>query len=363
MKIDYHKYNFEDFARDESFRQWIIYRDSQAEAFWLEWMIENPGFESKINLARAFLYALEEKDTSLGNSELDAVADEIILEHKPKRIPFLKSSIFRWAASVFLIAGMGVTAFYFFKPLTDKSLSTLEKISPVLIENYIEKTNNSDKTQEIKLEDGSNITLYPKSKIRYPKVFTLKKREVYLAGQAFFNIAKNPKRPFWVYTSHISTQVLGTSFMIKANENAKDVKVEVKTGKVSVYTLKDLEERHEKQQVELAGIILTPNQQASYSKNDDRLIKSIVDHPDKLNSAPAEELHFSETRISKVFDQLERTYGLTIIYDSNNMKDCFLTANFENESLFEKLNLICKVTHSSYEISDAQIIIHSNGCE
>jgi hypothetical protein len=54
--------------------------------------------------------------------------------------------------------------------------------------------------------------------------------------------------------------------------------------------------------------------------------------------------------------------GINIIFDEKNMENCYLTASFSVESLYDKLKLICKITHSTFEIVDAQIIIHSKGC-
>ena len=63
--IDYTKFNFEDFSKDTSFRRWVLHKDEQAEEFWHDWLMANPDFSQKIQLAKAFLYALEEKDTDL----------------------------------------------------------------------------------------------------------------------------------------------------------------------------------------------------------------------------------------------------------------------------------------------------------
>jgi len=362
MNIDYRKYNFEDFARDERFRQWILNHDTQSEKFWHNWLLENPDCTDRVNLAKAFLYALEEKDTSLKVEELEQITDRIA-EEKPRIIPFWQTSLFRAAASLLLILGIGFVGIRYFNNPANEGLTALKKISPILTENYIEKENTQTSNQQLTLEDGSIVTLYPKSKLRYPKQFSPQMREVYLTGQAFFKITKNPKRPFWVYTDYISTQVLGTSFMVKAFADAKSVKVEVKSGKVSVYRREDLERAKQEQHNELVGVILTPNQQVAYLKTEERLLKSIIEQPEMIVAVPVKEFSFEEAPIAEVFALLEKTYGLSVIYDAKNMEDCYLTANLSTESLYEKLNLICKITHSTYEIVDGQIIIHSKGCQ
>ena len=359
MNLEYRNYSFEDFSRDESFRQWVLNPDNKTELFWTNWMAQNPDCVEQINSAKAFLLALREKDIALDDDELDIITAKIVLENVVK-IPFWKTQVFKIAASIALILGIGFFGLRYYSE--KQQMAFLEKINPSLTTNYIETENKETETQNIKLEDGSVIMLYPKSRVRYPKQFSDEAREVYLVGQAFFNITKNPTRPFWVYTNYISTQVLGTSFMVKAFDGEKNVKVEVRTGKVSVYNREDLEKAKLHKNNELEGIILTPNQAIDYSIADARLLKSISKKPELLVAEAPESFVFDEAPIAKVFEQLEKAYGIHIIYDEKNMENCYLTASLSDESLYEKLNLICKITHSSYEIVDAQIVIHSNGC-
>jgi ferric-dicitrate binding protein FerR (iron transport regulator) len=359
MNLNYRNYSFEDLSRDESFRQWVFNSDNKSELFWTNWLAQNPDCADNINAARAFLLTLHEKDIALDDDELAAITDKIA-EAKVVRISIWRTSVFRIAASIALLLGIG---FFGMKYYSEKQTDAfLAKITPALTRNYIETENQEATIKKITLEDGSVITLYPDSKIRYPRQFSTQIREVYLVGKAFFNIAKNPKQPFWVYTNHISTQVLGTSFMVMAMKGEKDVKVEVRSGKVSVYRQEDLQKAKLRKNNEMAGIILTPNQSIEYSIADARLLKSISKEPEILVTQTPENFVFDETPISKVFAQLENAYGIHIIYDEKNMEDCYLTASFADESLYEKLNLICKITHSHYEIVDAQIVIHSKGC-
>lgn len=359
MNLNYRNYSFEDFSQDESFRQWVLNADKQSELFWTNWLAQNPDCAENINSARAFLLTFHEKDIALSDDELEAITDKIAEETLIK-IPIWKTPVFRVAASIIMLSVIGFLGLKYYSE--QQTTAFLEAITPALTTNYIETENEETENKKIALEDGSIITLYPNSKIRYPRHFSVQVREVYLVGQAFFDIAKNPKQPFWVYTNHISTQVLGTSFMVMALKDEKGVKVEVHSGKVSVYRHEDLEKAKLQKKNELAGIILTPNQSIEYSIADARLLKSISKEPEILVNLAPENFVFDETPISKVFAQLEKAYGIHIIYDEKNMENCYLTASFSDESLYEKLNLICKITHSRYEIVDAQIVIHSNGC-
>lgn len=363
MTTLYRNYRFEDFARDERFREWVLDNDSESTRFWNEWMIQNPDCAENVRLAKAFLIALGNKDPFLDSEELDLITQRIVDEPVNRSVVFWKSNAFRLAASILLVTGLGFGMYTYFKGIISPLALSDESFTLQLTDNYLQNTNQTALPQQISFEDGSRVTLYPKSSIRYPKPFNASRREVYLNGKAFFDIAKNPQKPFWVYTHHISTQVLGTSFMVNSFADAKEAKVEVKTGKVSVYTRKDLEKAKETQQNVMAGVVLTPNQQAAFSKNEERLLKSIVEAPTIVIEAPKQEFIFEEAPVSQVFGFLEKIYGISVIYDAKTMEACYLTANLSDESLFDKLDLICKITHSNYEMVDAQIIIHSQGCK
>ncbi|MEZ0538402.1 FecR family protein [Fibrella arboris] len=359
MNPDYQKFSVDDFARDDHFRQWVIHRDPQSESFWLRWMADNPDLAGKVQVARSFLYALEEKNTDLSEEELTHLTTTIIQQGKHRVRSLWPTRLFAVAASVALMLGLG----YLF--LTDQPASEtqarLAEISPVLAVDYQELTNSGKAPQALALQDGSLITLYPGGTIRYPRQFTPTLREVYLTGKAFFNITKNPKRPFWVHADRISTQVLGTSFLI--NAVGKNASVEVRSGRVSVYTRNDIRQARQFQKNESAGVVLTANQQVAFIEDGDRLVKSVVQQPLILQAIESNAYVFDEAPIAQVFKQLENTYGLTVMYDPLTVKNCFITANLSGESLFEKLNLVCRISRSTYEIVDGQIIIHSLGCD
>src|SRR6218665_2346039 len=92
-------------------------------------------------------------------------------------------------------------------------------------------TSNFSKTP--RLADGSDVTLYPNSKLTHVS-FTEGERRMRLEGKAFFKVAPNPKRPFIIVTERLITKVLGTSFTIRAEKGEAET-VAVKTGKVAVY--------------------------------------------------------------------------------------------------------------------------------
>lgn len=367
METDYRAFTIDNLARDEQFRQWVIHRDPAAEQFWLNWLARHPDNRDKIQVARAFLLALEEENTNLTISTLSEITDDIAQFNAGRVVPLWQTFAFRAAASVLLILGISYGAYQLLNKPDQRVQAWLQdrlpqQNSPVLMDNAVTRTNVTATTQSIRLEDGSTIELYPNSSLQYPTHFSATNREVYLRGRAFFSIARNPKKPFWVYTNTLSTQVLGTRFMVSAFANAPSATVAVTSGRVSVYRMGDVEKARRDQLAERVGVILTANQQVAYAQTDERLVKTIVARPAEVQPVRANAFVFDEAPIAGVFALLEKTYGLPVLYDAATMSRCYLTANLTDESLFDKLALICKITRSSYEIVDGQIVIHSNGC-
>ena len=264
------------------------------------------------------------------------------------------------AASVVLIllTGLGYSL-YFSK---NETVPVTTGINEVILDDFREISNSTAAVKKVELADGSTISLYPKSKVKFPEDFNRNERSVYLTGQAFFEVVKNAQKPFWVFTEDISTQVVGTSFMVKAFEGTKEIDVEVKRGKVLVYTRKDLKTAQKGQKNTLPGMMIVSNQKVSFSKSEEKLVKAIIEDPEQIEKIDEGLFRLEEEPVPVVFARIEKVYGIPINYDAQSMAECYVTANLEGEALFRKLDLICKITHSSYEIADGQIFVYSKGC-
>ena len=72
---------------------------------------------------------------------------------------------------------------------------------------------------------------------------------------------------------------------------------------------------------------------------------------------------FEDVPLEKVFTQLSKIYGISIVYDNELLKKCTVTADLRIETFYKKLELICKAIGARYEIIDGQVVIQTNGCE
>jgi transmembrane sensor len=365
---NYRNFLPEELAADPSFRAWVLYHDDLESAVWAEWLEQNPDKQDLIDKATHLLQITDEAFNRISDEE---VANEMYrLSHaigeKTAKKSFVwlrfKPNWYHFAASVIMLlfAGWWVNKQTTSQQQSDQYKAILSQISEPLLE----EKNTTDKARLVVLQDGSSILLQPHSRITYPQTFAANKREVFLSGEAFFEVAKNPNKPFYVYARTLATKVLGTSFKVSAFDGDKEVKVVVKTGKVSVFPM--TKEALETQQADekLVGMVLTPNQQITYAAKELRLTRSLVPKPEMLElPIQRQSFEFKGTPIQEVFATLEKSYGVKIVFDAEVMQHCYLTASLADEPLFEKINLICKTLGAGYEQLDASIIISSKGCE
>ncbi|MEO7768728.1 MAG: FecR family protein, partial [Ferruginibacter sp.] len=228
--------------------------------------------------------------------------------------------------------------------------------------NSVEQVNNDDTVKLVILPDGSKALLEPKSKLAYARNFSPVNREVYLTGEAFFDIKKNVSKPFLVFTNTIITKVLGTSFRVKAWSADQTAIVAVKTGKVSVYKSGTFKNVYAKGP-ELGGIVVTPNQSIIYNIENKSFNKTLAEKPSLIILSPATSFVFDATPVTKVFKKMEDAYRIPIIYDEETISTCSLSANLGDEPFYDKLNIICKAIGASYEMIDGSIVISSGGCK
>jgi transmembrane sensor len=261
------------------------------------------------------------------------------------------------AASILL--ALSVSVLFFKQQKTELTTSQTSK-------GFIEKANETDQELTFELEDGSKITLEPKSKVNFPEHFGNENREVFLTGEAFFDISKNPQKPFLVYSDKIITKVLGTSFWIKSMEKSKAVKVEVVSGKVSVYE-KTANLKIEKITNSGNGVIVTPNQKVTYFDENSNFVKGIVEKPIILTTKTVEakpiNFVFNDAPLSEILKNLQQSYGIEIVLEKDILNNCPLTANLNGLPFFTKLDLVCQALHANYEVKGTSILINGKGCE
>lgn len=360
----YLTYSAIDFTHDDHFFKWVKSpgQSRQRDRFWIEWTARHPEKATEVEEAKRMILAvIEERQYTPSENKQHEIWTRLQQSIKEEAVPVRKvsfwSGTYKAAAAVLLLVSSLALLWW----LSDKG--SIVNSALVITENEIVKEfNNSNQPKTIVLGDGSSIILKPQSSLEFPKIFELNYREVRLTGEAFFEVAKDAKRPFIVHADKLITKVLGTSFTIRAFENEKNVSVQVKTGKVSVYTESDAQANKNKGNAQLEGVLLTPNHQVIFLREEARMVKSLVDNPSIVNFSTTKNFEFHDTPLRDVFTALEQAYGIEIIYDEEVMQDCALNASLEDMPLYDKLRLICKGVNAHYEIMDSHIVISGKGC-
>jgi ferric-dicitrate binding protein FerR (iron transport regulator) len=250
-------------------------------------------------------------------------------------------------AAALLILFAGAVSWRYF---TKRQSGTAKTETTIAAAGQKDKPSAVNKRQTIHLPDGSTAILNADSHLDYPSAFTGKTREIYLSGEAYFDIKHDPSKPFLVHTGKIVTRVLGTAFDIRAYPDDETIKVTVTKGKVQVL----------KENKSLG--LITANQQISFSKATEQAVRNTVDSKSLVAWKP-EEIAFNDISMLEAAKKIGERFNVQIEFANPLIKNCRVTATFsEDDMLDEMLTVICGVTKSQYIIQNNKITIDGKGC-
>ena len=209
---------------------------------------------------------------------------------------------------------------------------------------YVEKANAVGIPVKDMLPDSSYVFLGAGSKLSYPPDFYGHAREIKLEGEAFFQIRHMPSKPFIVYTGAIQTQVLGTSFKVQAFDG-KPLVVSVATGKVSVTKLGNSRKT-------LA--MLTPGLKITYDAEIDAAVTGKVDIHGLLNWKDGD-IVFDEQRLESVTAELERRFGVKIVFADESLKDYRVNGSFSaGQSVEIDMKILSRIGKFKYQSNNSK---------
>ncbi len=199
--------------------------------------------------------------------------------------------------------------------------------------------------KEIKLSDKSDIYINSASSLKYPQTFEKEQRVVELAGEAFFKITPDKKRPFIVNTGQISIKVVGTSFNVRSYDEDEWIGVTVSTGIVSVSIFD-----------ENSSVQLTPSEELWINKKKHYFQKS---KKDVLQASSWRDgyLYFDKAPIKDVINTLNRKYAVNITLE-RPAEEYTITGEHDNKSLQSVLESICFITKLKYKKDGNNITLY-----
>ncbi|QXP70429.1 FecR family protein [Polaribacter sp. R2A056_3_33] len=234
--------------------------------------------------------------------------------------------IWRWAIAASIVFLLG---FNFYSVSNNKGIlffGNQNKTAQVL------KVTHLNEQVKVYLPDGSLVVLNGDSSIEYPKNFNDTIRLVKLKGEAFFDVTKNPKKPFVIESGKIRTKVLGTSFNIRETKNTTEVVVN--TGLVNVTSKQE-------------SVFIKPNQKVIYKKNTNKLYKKEV-NAEVTNLWRKEEVVLEKIKIEELVVELQKLYKIPFVFKTDNLKEEYfyslkLSKNETLDNLIERINFINEV--------------------
>ncbi len=353
--INYRNYEIEDFICDDFFIEWVLNPNPANCDFWNKWQLQNKDRITTVKDARSIVLSIKVKknDKQLTKNDvlniMDYVKENGVNFHVDKESSqtFFPYKWFAIAASIICLFILGISYKYL---LVEYQGQSDNQIAIAKASEMIKTYNKSKERLVIKLVDGSLVILTPNSTLTYPKTFSNNLREVSLVGSGFFDVQKNPGKPFIVHTKQVNTKVLGTSFSI--SESANEIsKVVVYTGKVAVYTANA--------GVKVKQVTLTPNIEATYAPDAKEIkIDTLSQHLPLSIDVAESTFKFQQIPLSTIIEKLEIVYQIAIDYNKVKYSKTSVSGDLGNLSLDQKIKFICKAVNADYKIDGGRISIY-----
>lgn len=203
--------------------------------------------------------------------------------------------------------------------------------------------------KEVKLPDGSIVLLNRESSISYEENFKGETRNVMLEGEAFFEVVKNPEKPFIITSGETETKVLGTSFNLNVRKG-EAAQLTVVTGKVS-FTSSNTKEQ----------IIVTADESAVIDTSGHAKKQLMQDH--NALAWKTNVLSFNDATLEEVFKTLEQYFNVRISAENKQIYKCRISNKFVDPTFSQVMDVITKALQLNYEQKGKQVIVKGKGCE
>lgn len=216
-------------------------------------------------------------------------------------------------------------------------------------------TNNTGHIYKVTLPDSSAVWLNPSAKISYPNAFASDSRLVSISGECFFEVTKNPERPFIISSRSIVTKVWGTSFLVRDNEQSNMADVSVLTGKVSVSVKAKGKNNAITTKLTKDEVMIYPHQKAVYLNDKHTLTSQAVEVKSTVKQYQRTHLVFDNKPLRDIIPVLDSSFNVNIKVSSEKLNHYILNADFEGFNLPDVLNALKKSLNIDYAIVNNHI--------
>ena len=264
------------------------------------------------------------------------LGDQDIIRSGKKRFTInfssLRTELIKIAAVVAITLGCG---YIYFQSSIEKDLMAMQTISVP-----------AGQRINITLSDGTNVWLNARTSIKYPVVFSKKNRQVILDGEAYFEVARNEKKPFIVQTDKYNVEVLGTKFDVDAYSETGEFETTLMSGSVRVASADDPDHT----------LVLKPNSKV-YLDNGKLHVTSVDDYnPYRWREGL---ICFKNESFIAIMKDFEKYYGLTIHVKNKDVLKYVYTGKFrQTDGVDYALRVLQKDIKFSYQRDDENQMIY-----
>lgn len=333
----------------------------------------DPALREEYDIFKKY-WAKKEIAYTNANSVLERVKENIRIQEQPLPSPVVSMEPRRrwwtgWhsAAAVFLLL-IGSYSVYriFYTRSSGKLLPT----------DWQEKYTARGTRSSITLSDGSLVKLNADSRLKYQTTFDGSTREVFLTGEAFFTIAKDPAHPFIIHTDKMNIRVLGTTFNVRSYPGDASMETTLLSGSVEVTFPDRPADRIILKPKDKLVIGNTAKAEPTVSPVADKKTVPVATGPDTrysltgltyfrpLDSTILEtswvdnKLTFRNEEFQSLARKMERWYGCTIVFDNKNAASYHFTGLFQKESIREALFALQLTENFQYSIKGSLVHIY-----
>jgi hypothetical protein len=372
------------------FKKFILNECSEAEIDTLLVFLEKEKSSTAIPAVEEVLKSIE-KIPEMKAQLADDLYHEILIKSKKQRVKRLrikKNNFLKYVVAIVLFIGIGVSISVFEQKNGEKNNS--QAITLVLGDGSVKEISENEKFEvadkngtvvgqqsgnkltykkdvnselsyntltipfgkrfNLELSDGTKVTLNSGSSLKYPVNFSNEvNRNVFITGEAYFQVSKDKKHPFIVHTDQLNVQVLGTSFNVSTYEEDSFADVVLVEGSVEMYAKNWISNPKE-------NTVLNPGVKGSFDKKNNTIKTQNVStsiYTSWING----ELVFRNMTFDNILKKMERHYNVSIVNKNKELGSEEFNARFGDEPIKKVLNYL-KVTYKiNYTIKDNNIII------
>lgn len=334
--LKYKDYDVNAFLKDEFFKKWVLYNDVESRHFWDKWLSNNPEKTKEVLQAKEIISSIDYKNKIEIEHEDYLEIYEKILAETPKFHKFdgwIEYFTLKNIAAIIVVFILAIFSITYYQDLK----STEEVKENVAL--VTKKTLEGNKLT-FYLNDGTKVKLNSNSQLIFPLTFQDSTREVYLKGEAFFEVSENKEKPFIVKGEFLEAKVLGTSFNFNTDKGKHEIALV--SGKLKVSDSLG------------HSALLNPSQMITYENG--KLEKREFDTINKIAWIEGI-IYFDAATGNEVTKTLEAWYGITFKFEKGYAFHGKFSGNFKNEPLANVLNVLSRSSDFKYKIEGDQIFI------